>query len=125
MSPPSALVAPSLEKYYALTLVLALFWLVVLASAMTELLELIGGTLGFTETVMGLTLGAAGTSFPNLYASVVTARQGDAKMAISQARFSPPPPLPRSCRLPRIPALIASDLKLRSQACLWIPLAAD
>ena len=34
---------------------------------------------------MGLTLGAAGTSFPNLYASVLAARQGEAGMAIVQA----------------------------------------
>ena len=34
---------------------------------------------------MGLTLGAVGTSFPNLYASVLTARAGQAGMTLSQA----------------------------------------
>ena len=38
--------------------------------------------------VMGLTLGAVGTSFPNLYASVITARQGEPDMAIAQACIS-------------------------------------
>ena len=38
----------------------------------------IGCALGIPSLVMGLTLGAMGTSFPNLYASVLTARAGQA-----------------------------------------------
>ena len=34
---------------------------------------------------MGLTIGAMGTSFPNLYASVLTARAGQAGMSLCQA----------------------------------------
>ena len=36
--------------------------------------EKIGCALGIPSTVIGLTLGAVGTSFPNLYASVLTAQ---------------------------------------------------
>ena len=55
---------------------------------MTSMLDRIGCYIGFSATVMGLTLGAIGTSFPNLYASVVTARQGMGNVAISQALAS-------------------------------------
>ena len=76
---------PRWADYYVLTLVLATAWLSILAFLMNLALERIGCALGVSETVMGLTLGAVGTSFPNLYASVLTARAGQAGMSLSQA----------------------------------------
>ena len=70
------------------TLGISLCWLVVLATTMAAILDQLGCYIGFSSTVMGLTLGAVGTSFPNLYASVVTARQGLPNVAISQALAS-------------------------------------
>jgi Ca2+/Na+ antiporter len=71
--------------WYLVSLVLAVVWLAILAYTMNLALEKIGCALGVSETVMGLTLGAAGTSFPNLYASVLTARAGQAGMSLCQA----------------------------------------
>ena len=82
------------KKWFALTLLMSLVWLVVLATVMTTCLEAIGCLIGFSSTAMGLTLGAAGTSFPNMYASVLAARQGEAAMAIVQARGEPLPSPP-------------------------------
>ena len=62
-----------------------MLWLAGLAYVMNLALEKIGCALGVSETVMGLTLGAMGTSFPNLYASVLTARAGQASMSLCQA----------------------------------------
>ena len=73
------------EKYYPLTLVLSVLWLGLLAYFMTTALDQIGCALAIPSTVMGLTLGAIGTSFPNLYASILTAQAGQAGMAIGQA----------------------------------------
>ena len=53
---------------------------------MTLLLERVGCALNISSTVMGLTLGAIGTSFPNLYASILTARAGQGDQAICQVR---------------------------------------
>ena len=64
----------------------SLGWLALLATAMTSMLDKIGCKIDFSSTVMGLTLGAVGTSFPNLYASVITARQGEPDMAIAQVK---------------------------------------
>jgi K+-dependent Na+/Ca+ exchanger-like protein len=72
-------------SFYPLTLILSIVWLGVLAYVMTFSLDKIGCALGVSSTVMGLTLGAIGTSFPNLYASILTARQGQAGMSICQA----------------------------------------
>eukprot|EP00662_Eupelagonemidae_sp_cell21_P038481 gene38481-63535_t len=41
--------------------------------------------MGISELVMGLTVSAAGTSFPNVFASMLVARQGLGNMAISNA----------------------------------------
>ena len=41
-----------------------------------QVLGRLGCALGVSDTVMGLTVGAIGTSFPNLCASILTARAG-------------------------------------------------
>ena len=41
--------------------------------------------LGISETVAGLTISAAGTSFPNILASMIVARQGLGNMAVGNA----------------------------------------
>ena len=76
------------ERLYPLTLLMAVGWLAVLAYCMTHALEHIGCALSIPPTTMGLTLGAVGISFPNLYASILTAQAGQAAMAISQALSS-------------------------------------
>jgi Ca2+/Na+ antiporter len=76
---------PGCSEYYPLTLAMSLVWLVVLATVMSMCLDALGCLIGLSSTVMGLTLGAIGTSFPNLFASVLSAQQGEAGMAVVQA----------------------------------------
>jgi K+-dependent Na+/Ca+ exchanger-like protein len=73
------------EKYFALTIALSMFWLAIFATLMTDVIEYLGCALGIGGTVMGLSFGAVGTSFPNLYASILVAKQGQGGMAICQA----------------------------------------
>jgi len=72
-------------KYYTITLLLAIVWLALLAYVLTLMLDEIGCELNVSSTVMGLTIGAMGTSFPNLYASILTAKAGQGDQAICQA----------------------------------------
>ncbi|KAJ1622664.1 Sodium/calcium exchanger protein-domain-containing protein [Pavlovales sp. CCMP2436] len=76
---------PKHTKYYMLTLGLSMCWLAGQAYVMTICLNYIGCALGISQIVMGNTLGAIGTSWPNLIASLVTARQGLAGMSVCQA----------------------------------------
>ena len=76
---------PRFVEWYPATLLMSVAWLGVLAFVMTIALDNVGCALGISSTVMGLTLGAMGTSFPNLYASILTAMAG-------QARPRPPAP---------------------------------
>jgi len=47
--------------------------------------EKLAGWIGMSETVAGLTISAAGTSFPNILASMIVARQGLGNMAVGNA----------------------------------------
>jgi Ca2+/Na+ antiporter len=72
-------------KYYVLTIVISAIWLAVFAILMTDVIEYFGCGIQVDSTVMGLSLGAIGTSFPNLYASILVAKSGQGGMAICQA----------------------------------------
>lgn len=52
------------------------------------MLAIIGFTCGIPDTVMGLTLLAAGTSLPDTFSSFIVARKGEGDMAVSHANGS-------------------------------------
>ena len=72
------------EKYLQ-TIATSVFWLALMSFVMTECLEKLGLLLGIDAMVMGITFSAAGTSFPNVFASMLVARQGLGNAAISNA----------------------------------------
>jgi len=75
----------SQEHKYARCASISALWLAVLAFGMTECVEYLGCAIAIEPTAMGLSLGAIGTSFPNLYASILVAKQGDGVTAVCQA----------------------------------------
>lgn len=60
-------------------------WRQVLSFIMTECVETLGTLLKFSPLQAGMVFSAAGTSFPNVFASMVVAKQGLGNMAISNA----------------------------------------
>lgn len=70
-------------NFYPLSMVLAVSYLALLADGMMFFAEKAGCLMGVPEDLMGLTVTAAGTSLPNLFASVLVARQGLGNMAVS------------------------------------------
>jgi Ca2+/Na+ antiporter len=60
-------------------------WIAILAYVLCECLQEFGVLFGIPSVVMGLTFSAVGTSFPNLYASMIVAREGKGEMALSNA----------------------------------------
>lgn len=73
------------EPYYWLTIVLCTCWFAVYSFVLCECLDQLGVFFGISSVVMGITFSAVGTSFPNLWSSLVVARQGKGDMAISNA----------------------------------------
>uniref|UniRef100_A0A5K3EGD9 Na_Ca_ex domain-containing protein n=1 Tax=Mesocestoides corti TaxID=53468 RepID=A0A5K3EGD9_MESCO len=61
------------------------FWIGVFTMFMMWMITIIGVTLGIPDTIMGLTLLAAGSSVPDAITSVIVVREGEGDMAISNA----------------------------------------
>lgn len=84
LTTPNVLVKGN-EKFYPITIIMSMVWLAIFAILMTDVVEYFGCGIGIDSTVMGLSLGAIGTSFPNLYASILIAKQGAGDGAVCQA----------------------------------------
>jgi K+-dependent Na+/Ca+ exchanger-like protein len=72
-------------RLYILTFVFCIVWLGILVEIMVEHASETGALLGFSPGILGLTLLAAGTSFPDLVASLIVAKKGSIDMAVSNA----------------------------------------
>merc|ERR1740138_1571378 len=76
---------PGNEGYYFRTMGMSVFYLAFFSFIMTECMENLGPLINIDDFIMGVVFAAAGTSFPNVFASMVVARQGLGNAAISNA----------------------------------------
>jgi Ca2+/Na+ antiporter len=74
---------PRRRDWFALTLAGSVAWLAVFIFLMISWAQKAGCLLGISDAVMGLTFCAAGTSAPDCFASVIVAREGRSRMAVS------------------------------------------
>ena len=63
-------------ELYVLTIALSTAWLAVCSFLMASAADTAGCLMRVSSAVIGLTVGAAGTSLPNMFASMLVARQG-------------------------------------------------
>ncbi|KAG9489331.1 hypothetical protein GDO78_005365 [Eleutherodactylus coqui] len=71
------------RKWFILTFIMSAVWISGVTYILVWMVTIIGETLSIPDTVMGLTLLAAGTSIPDTVASVLVAREGKGDMAMS------------------------------------------
>ncbi|XP_053318669.1 sodium/potassium/calcium exchanger 5 [Spea bombifrons] len=71
------------RKWFVLTFVMSAVWISAVTYILVWMVTIVGETLSIPDTVMGLTLLAAGTSIPDTVASVLVAREGKGDMAMS------------------------------------------
>ncbi|XP_043533281.1 sodium/potassium/calcium exchanger 5 [Chiloscyllium plagiosum] len=71
------------RKWFMLTFFLSAVWISGFTYVLVWMVSIVGETLEIPDTVMGLTLLAAGTSIPDTVASVLVAREGKGDMAMS------------------------------------------
>ncbi|XP_056269509.1 sodium/potassium/calcium exchanger 5 isoform X2 [Pseudoliparis swirei] len=64
------------RRWFMVTFLMAAVWISGFTYLMVWMVTVVGETLGIPDTVMGLTLLAAGTSIPDTVASVMVAREG-------------------------------------------------
>ncbi|XP_065288498.1 sodium/potassium/calcium exchanger 5-like isoform X1 [Dermacentor albipictus] len=73
---------PSIRRWFPLTFVLSVVWIGAVSYVTVWMVTIIGFTLGIPDSVAGITLLAAGTSIPEVFSSVIVARNGLGNMAI-------------------------------------------
>ncbi|KAM7156483.1 sodium/potassium/calcium exchanger 5 isoform 2-T2 [Molossus nigricans] len=71
------------KKYFVITFFMSALWISAFTYILVWMVTITGETLEIPDTVMGLTLLAAGTSIPDTIASVLVARKGKGDMAMS------------------------------------------
>ncbi|XP_019389158.1 PREDICTED: sodium/potassium/calcium exchanger 5 [Crocodylus porosus] len=71
------------RNWFMVTFFMSAAWISAFTYILVWMVTIVGETLGIPETVMGLTLLAAGTSIPDTVASVLVARKGKGDMALS------------------------------------------
>jgi len=70
------------SRKYGRVCILCLVYLAGLSVVLIECCSLLGRWMKVSDVVIGITISAIGTSFPNLWSSMVVARQGQGNMAI-------------------------------------------
>ena len=76
---------PRFEQWYIVTFLSCICWMGGLCACMVTLGTMLGCSWRIDPVVMGVLVLAAGTSVPDLIASVIVARQGEGSMAIANA----------------------------------------
>ncbi|XP_074863174.1 sodium/potassium/calcium exchanger 5 isoform X1 [Carettochelys insculpta] len=71
------------KNWFMVTFFMSAVWISAFTYILVWMVTIVGDTLAIPETVMGLTLLAAGTSIPDTVASVLVARKGKGDMAMS------------------------------------------
>jgi Ca2+/Na+ antiporter len=78
------LIFPSKERYY-LVFLLSIAIIAALSYVLVESAVVIAHNLNIPESIIALTILAAGTSVPDLFSSIIVAKQGRGDMAVSNA----------------------------------------
>jgi len=76
---------PELHHLYPISFTMSMFWLAIFAFSVTSACDGIHRDFGISTQVLGFTVAAAGTSFPNVFSGMVVARQGKTTMAVANA----------------------------------------
>jgi len=76
---------PKEQRRYPLAFVASMAWLAAFAYLVVNACDGIHEDFGISTGVLGFTVAAAGTSFPNVFSGIVVSRQGRTTMAIANA----------------------------------------
>merc|ERR1712014_483045 len=77
--------APDLQSWYPVAFVMSMAWLAIFAFSVVKACDGIHNDFGISTDVLGFTVAAAGTSFPNVFSGMCVAKQGKTSMAVANA----------------------------------------
>lgn len=73
------------SEWFLVTFLMSVLWMGTLSYVLVWMVCIVGFTFNIPDCVMGMTFLAAGSSIPDVMASVIVARQGEGDMALSNA----------------------------------------
>jgi len=76
---------PDKQHWYPLAFVMSMAWLAVFAYLVVATCDGLHADFGISNGILGFTIAAAGTSFPNVFSGMVVSRQGRTTMALANA----------------------------------------
>lgn len=76
---------PDRQHLYPLSFTMSMVWLAVFAFSVIAACDGIHRDFGISTKLLGFTVAAAGTSFPNVFSGMVVAQQGKTTMAVANA----------------------------------------
>jgi len=76
---------PLKQHLYPVAFFMSMVWLAIFAYVVVRACDGIHSDFGISTTVLGFTVAAAGTSFPNVFSGMCVAKQGKTSMAIANA----------------------------------------
>jgi len=76
---------PKLQHLYPVSFVMSMLWLAIFAWSVVQACDGIHADFGISDDVLGFTIAAAGTSFPNVFSGMCVAKQGKTSMAVANA----------------------------------------
>jgi len=76
---------PALQHWYPMAFVMSMTWLAIFAYLVVGACDGIHQDFGISNSILGFTVAAAGTSFPNVFSGMVVSRQGKTTMALANA----------------------------------------
>ncbi|KAK3926778.1 Sodium/potassium/calcium exchanger 5 [Frankliniella fusca] len=74
---------PKMRPFFFLTFILCVVWIALAAYVVSWMLAVIGNTLGISDSVMGITLLAAGGSTPEAVSAIIMSRKGVGSVGIA------------------------------------------
>jgi len=76
---------PKLQHLYPVSFFMSMTWLAIFAWSVVKACDGIHQEFGISDDILGFTVAAAGTSFPNVFSGMCVAKQGKTSMAIANA----------------------------------------
>lgn len=76
---------PSKQHWYPVAFTMSMAWLAIFAYGVVAACDGLHADFGIPTGILGFTIAAAGTSFPNVFSGMVVSRQGKTTMALANA----------------------------------------
>jgi len=76
---------PSQQRWFPVAFLMSMVWLAIFSYCVVQICDILHAEFDISVTILGFTVAAVGTSFPNVISCIAVSRQGKTGMAIANA----------------------------------------